>query len=83
MLCGIRFAGMDNRYELMYRMKRMEPQYLVHVRKFIVAAKAHRQSLNRMTTICSCSHCMNMRAPIDSKVQSHLIRFGFIKDYTI
>ena len=72
---------MDNRYELMYRMKRMEPQYLVHVRKFIVAAKAHRQSLNRMTTICMCSHCMNMRAHEDSVVQSHLIRFGFVKDY--
>ena len=26
---------------------------------------------------------MNMRAHIDSKVQSHLIRFGFVKDYTV
>jgi len=83
MLCGIRFAGMDNMSEWMYRMKRMEPQYLVHVRKFVVAAKAHRESLNRMTTICSCSHCKNMRAHIDNEVQSHLIRFGFVKDYTV
>ena len=83
MLCGIRFAGMDNRYELMYRMKRMEPQYLVHVRKFVAAAKTHCQSLNRTTTIYPCSHCMNMRAQADSEVQSHLIRFGFIKDYTV
>jgi hypothetical protein len=39
MLCGIRFAGMDNRTEWMYWMKRMEPQYLVHVRKFIAPKK--------------------------------------------
>ena len=83
MLCEIRFAGMDNRSEWMYRMKRMEPQYLVHVRKFIAVAKAHRESLNRTTTICPCSHCMNMRAHVHSEVQSHLIRFGFIKDYTV
>ena len=74
---------MDNRSEWMYQMKRMEPQYLVHVRKFVAAVKAHHESLNWTTTICPCSHCMNMRAPIDSKVQSHLIRFGFIKDYTV
>jgi hypothetical protein len=59
---------MDNRSEHMYRMKRMESQYLVHVRKFIVAAKAHRESLNRTTTICPCSLCMNMRAHVDSEV---------------
>ena len=83
MLCGIRFAGMDNRSEWMYQMKRMEPQYLVHVRKFVAAVKAHRESLNRMTTICPCSHCMNMRAHVDSEVQSHFIRFGFVKNYTV
>ena len=74
---------MDNRSKWMYQMKRMEPQYLVHVRKFITVAKAHRESLNRTTTICPCSHYMNMRAHVDSEVQSHLIRFGFIKDKTI
>jgi len=83
MLFGIWFAGMDNRSEWMYQMKRMEPQYLVHVRKFIVAAKAHRESLNWTTTICPCFHYMNMRAHVDSEVQSHLIRFGFVKDYTV
>ena len=60
-----------------------ELQYLVHVRKFVAAAKAHRESLNRTTTICPCSHYMNMRAHKDSVVQSHLTRFGFIKDYTV
>jgi hypothetical protein len=72
-----------DRSEWMYRMKRMEPQYLVHVRKFIAVAKAHRQSLDRTTTICPCSHCKNMKAHADNDVQSHLIRFGFVKDYTV
>ena len=26
---------------------------------------------------------MNMRAHVDSEVQSHLIKFGFVKDYTV
>jgi hypothetical protein len=56
--------------------KRMEPQYLVHVMKFIAVAKAHRQSLDQTTTICLCSHCKNMKAHANSDVQSHLIRFG-------
>ena len=72
-----------DRSEWMYRWSRLEPQYLVHVRKFVAAAKAHRESLNQMTTICLCSHCMNMRAHVDREVQSHLIRFGFIKDYMV
>ena len=74
---------MDNRSKWMYRMKRMESQYLVHVRKFVAAAKAHRESLNQTTTICPCSHYMNMRAHVDNELQSHLIRSGFIKDYMI
>ena len=74
---------MDNRSEWMYRMSRLEPQYLVHVRKFIAATKSHRESLNRTTTMCLCSHCKNMRAHADNEVQSHLIRFGFVKDYTV
>jgi len=81
MLFGIWFGGMDNNSKWMYQMKRMEPHYLVHVRKFIAAAKAHRESLNRTTTICTCSHSKNMRAQADNEVQSHLIRFGFVKDY--
>ena len=72
-----------DRSEWMYRWSRLEPQYLVHVRKFVAAAKSHRESLNQMTTICPCSHYMNMRDHEDSVAQSHLIRFDFVKDYTI
>jgi hypothetical protein len=61
------FAGVD-RSEWMYRMKRMELQYLVHVRKFVAAAKAHRERLDRATTICLCSHCKNMKAHKDNEV---------------
>jgi hypothetical protein len=67
-LCSLtRFAGM-NRSEWMYWMKRMEPQYLVHVRKFVAAAKTQRERLDRTTTICLCSHCKNMKAHKDSEV---------------
>jgi hypothetical protein len=72
-----------DRSEWMYRMKRIEPQYLVHVRKFVAVAKAHCERLDQTTTICPCSHCKNMKAHKDSEVQSHLIRFGFVKDYTV
>jgi hypothetical protein len=56
---------------------------VVHIRRFIAVAKAHRQSLDRTTTTCPCSHCKNIKAHADSDVQSHLIRFGFVKDYTV
>jgi hypothetical protein len=71
------------RSEWMYQIKRMEPQYLVHVRKFVAAVKAHRLSLGRTTTICPCSKCKNMKAHAASEVKYHLIRFGFVKDYTV
>ena len=72
-----------DRSEWMYRMSRLEPQYLVHVRKFVAAAKTHRQSLNQTTTICLCSHCKNRKAHEDGMAQSHLIKFGFVKDYMV
>jgi hypothetical protein len=67
----------------MYWIKRMEPQYLVHVKKFVVAVKAHRLSLGRTTSICPCSKCKNMKAHADSEVKSHLIRFSFVNDYMV
>jgi hypothetical protein len=67
----------------MYRWLRLKPEYLDHVRKFVATAKTHLVSLNQTTTTCPCSKCMNMRAHEDSVVQSHLIRFGFVKDYTV
>jgi hypothetical protein len=77
-----RFADME-RSEWMYQIKRMELQYLVHVKKFVATAKAHRLSLGQTTTICPCPKCKNMKAHADSEVKSHLIRFGFVNDYTV
>jgi hypothetical protein len=73
-----------NRSEWMYRWSRVDdPRYLVQVRKFVATAKTHRESLNQTTTICPCSHCKNLKAHEDGVVQPHLVRFGFIKDYTV
>jgi hypothetical protein len=80
MLVSIWFADML-RSEWMYQIKRMELWYLVHVRKFVAVAKAHHLSLGRTTTIYPCSKCTKMKAHADNEVKSHLIRFGFVKDY--
>jgi hypothetical protein len=70
--------------EWMYQINRVsDPWYLTEVRKFIAAAKTHRERLKRTTTICPCSYCKNMKAYEDGTVQSHLIGFGFMKDYTV
>jgi hypothetical protein len=77
-------AGLMDRSEWMYQIKRAsDPWYLTEVRKFIAAAKTHRERLKRTTTICPCSYCKNMKAYEDGTVQSHLIGFGFMKDYTV
>ena len=57
--------------------------FLQYVRKFVAAVKKHRESLGRERTICPCNRCHNKLAQEDSVVQSHLIRYGFVKDYTI
>lgn len=68
----------------MYSLNRVaDPRYLAEVRKFVAAARSHRESLNRTTIICPCSHCKNNLGHPDMMVQSHLIRFGFVKDYTV
>jgi len=56
---------------------------LGHVRKFVATTKAHRQSLDRTTTICLCSRCKNMKGHADSEVQFYLIGYGFVKDYMV
>jgi len=57
--------------------------FLHHVRKFIAASKKHRVSLGRERTICPCNSYQNKHLQKDIVVQSHLIRRGFIKNYTI
>jgi len=80
----VRRHEMD-RSEWMYGMNRvLDLWYLVEVRKFIAAAKAHRERSKWTTTICPCSHCKNLTAfTNDGTVQSHLIQFGFMEGYTV
>jgi len=68
----------------MYKTPRvMDMCYVDNVTKFIAAAKKHRVTLGRELTICPCSKCKNTLLHADSVVKSHLIRFGFVEDYTV
>ena len=69
--------------EWMYKTSRLHPAFLDHVTKFIAAAKRHRLSLKQELTICPCKSCKNLLAHGDDTVKSHLIRYGFVKDYTV
>jgi hypothetical protein len=66
----------------MYELKRMELKYVVEV-KNIAVAKRHRESLGQTTTIYLCVRCKNLKGPEGTTVLSHLIRFGFVKVYTV
>lgn len=60
--------------EWMYGLNRVtDLWYLDEVRKFVVAVISHCEKIKR-TNHMSCSHYMNLKARIDGKVQSHLIR---------
>ena len=67
----------------MYKTSRLDQAYLDHVTMFIAAAKRHRLSLKWEHTICSCKSCKNLLLHEDYVVKSHLVRYGFIKDYTV
>jgi hypothetical protein len=69
--------------EWMYKTSRVEPAFLEHVTKFIVIAKRHRLSLKKEVTICSCKSYKNLYAHGDDTVKSHLVRYDFVKDYTV
>jgi hypothetical protein len=76
-----RFTIIDR--ESMYKTSRLDASYLDHVTRFIAAAKRHRLRLKREHTICPCNSCKNLLAHEDNKVKSHLITYGFVKDYTV
>ena len=67
----------------MYKTSRLDPLYLEHATKFIVTTKRHRLNLKREHTICPCKSCKNLLLHEDNVVKSHLVRYGFVKDYTI
>jgi len=57
--------------------------FLHHVTKFVAVVKKHRTSLGREGTICPCNRCKNNLVYEDSVVKSHLIRYGFVDNYTV
>jgi hypothetical protein len=71
--------------EWMYKTPRLgtDLSFLGHVRKFVATAKEHRLSLGQELTLCPCNSCKNKLAQQDNVVQSHLVRCGFVKDYTV
>jgi hypothetical protein len=69
--------------EWMYKTSRLDPSDLEHVTKFIAAMKKHRLGLKREHTVCPCKSCKNLLLHEDNLIKSHLVRYDFIKDYTI
>jgi hypothetical protein len=68
----------------MYNLARIDPMYLENVRQFIEDAKRHANSQNKNDIFCPCVDCENKIAWSDSKVvQSHLIKRGLMRNYTI
>jgi RNase P subunit RPR2 len=53
------------------------------MRQFIAIAKRHRLRLKKEVTIYPCKSCKNLYAHGDDTVKSHLVRYGFVMDYTV
>ena len=51
--------------------------------KFVAAAKKHRVSRGVELTICPCRDGKNKLLHEDDVVKSHLIRYGFVENYTM
>jgi hypothetical protein len=51
--------------------------------KVYCRAKRHRLGLKREHTVCLCKSCKNLLLHEDNVVKSHLVQYGFVKDYTI
>ena len=69
--------------EWMYKTSRLDQAYLDHMTKFIAAAKRHRLSLKWEHTIGPCKSYKNLLLHENNMVKSHLVRYSFVKDYTI
>jgi hypothetical protein len=66
----------------MFDLARIDPMY--NVRQFVKEAKMHANSQNKNNIFCPCVDRENKIAWSDSKVvQSHLIKRGFKRNYTI
>jgi len=80
------FYKMDYRNSWMYGSLRHDALFRDEVDKFIKAAEKHAATLkeNSDTIICPCKDCKNLIAFRDvSTIKEHLIRRGFVPDYTV
>jgi hypothetical protein len=68
----------------MYDLVRFDPIYLENVRLFVEEAKRHANNENKNNIFYPCVDCKNKIVWLDFKVvQSHLIKRGFKRNYTI
>jgi hypothetical protein len=68
----------------MYDLVKIDLMYLENVRQFVEEAKRHANSQNKNNIFYLCVDCENKIVWPDSKVvQSHLIKRGFKRNYTI
>jgi hypothetical protein len=68
----------------MYDLARIDPIYLENVHQFVEEAERHANNQNKMDIFCPCVDYENKIAWPNSKVvQSHLIKRGFKRNYTI
>jgi hypothetical protein len=68
----------------MYDLIRIDLMYLENVHQFIEEAKGHVNKHNKNDIFCPCVDCKNKIVWPDSKVvQSHLIKRGFKRNYTV
>jgi hypothetical protein len=64
----------------MYDLTRIDPIYLESVCQFV----EEENSQNKTDILCSCVDCENKIAWLDSRVvQSHLVKRGFKRNYTV
>ena len=57
--------------------------FLHRVTKFLATVKKHRVSRGEDLTICPCRSCKNKLPHEDDVVKYHLIRYGFVENYTM
>src|SRR5438132_711897 len=76
---------MDDRAYWMYKVSRLEPLYLDKVEVFLEAAQKDARNKQLVEIKCPCRDCKNfMLFPLAqlSTVRGHLVRRGFMEDYT-
>jgi hypothetical protein len=68
----------------MYNLARIDPMYLENVHRFVEEVKRHTNRQNKNDIFYPCVDCENKIACPDSQVvQSHLIKRGFKRNYTV